>query len=203
MVQKYLVAKGITDEKILQAFLEVPRHLFVDEAIRGKAYSNVALPIGEKQTLSQPYTVAFMTQLLHVSAHHRVLEIGCGSGYQAAILSKLASQVFSVEIIALLAQKAKKLMKELKLRNVHIKTYDGTLGWKEHAPFDRIIITAAAPDIPDTLIKQLARDGRIVAPVGTIKRQTLKVLQRDADHSIVEDYGSFNFVPLSGRFGWG
>ncbi len=202
MVQKNLVAKGITDEKILQAFLEIPRHLFVDEAMQGKAYANVSLPIGEKQTMSQPYTVAYMTQLLQVESHHKVLEIGCGSGYQAAILSKLASQVFSVEIINSLAQKAKKLIRELKLRNVHIKTYDGSLGWKEHAPFNRVIITAAAPDIPAPLIKQLAKDGRLVAPIGTLKRQTLKVLQRDDDQSLIEDYGSFNFVPLSGRFGW-
>jgi protein-L-isoaspartate(D-aspartate) O-methyltransferase len=202
MVQKQLVAKGITDDRILQAFLEVPRHLFVDEALRGKAYSNVSLPIGEKQTMSQPYTVAFMTQLLQVEAHHKVLEIGCGSGYQTAILSKLASQVFSVEIIESLAQKAKKLIRELKFRNIHIKAYDGTLGWREQAPFDRIMITAAAPDIPNPLIKQLANKGRMVAPIGTVKRQTLKAVQRDEDRSIVEDYGSFNFVPLSGRFGW-
>ncbi len=202
MVQKHLVAKGIMDEKILQAFLEIPRHLFVDEAMQGKAYANVSLPIGEKQTMSQPYTVAYMTQLLQVESHHKVLEIGCGSGYQAAILSKLASQVFSVEIINSLAQKAKKLIRELKLRNVHIKRYDGSLGWKEHAPFNRVIITAAAPDIPAPLIKQLAKDGRLVAPIGTLKRQTLKVLQRDDDQSLFEDYGSFNFVPLSGRFGW-
>lgn len=202
MVQNHLIAKGINDQKILQAFLEVPRHLFVDEALQGKAYSNVSLPIGEKQTMSQPYTVGFMTQLLQVEPHHKVLEIGSGSGYQAAILSNLAAQVFSIERIASLAEKAQKTIKALKIKNVHIKAFDGTLGWKDYAPFDRIIITAAAPEIPNPLVMQLGNDGRMVVPVGTEKRQTLKVLQKNKYKTIMEDYGSFNFVLLLGRYGW-
>ncbi len=202
MVQNQLVSKGINDKRILQAFLEVPRHLFVDEALHGKAYANTSLPIGEKQTMSQPYTVAFMTQLLQVESDHKILEIGSGSGYQAAILSKLAAQVFSIERVNFLAEKAQKILNKLRIRNVHIKAFDGTLGWKEYAPFDRIIVTAAAPSIPDPLIKQLSKNGRLVVPVGTEKRQTLQVIQKNKEKIAIEDYGSFNFVPLLGRYGW-
>ena len=202
MVQKQLVARGITDDKVLQAFLDVPRHLFVQEALRGKAYTDAALPIGEKQTISQPYTVALMTQLLKPEPHHKVLEVGTGSGYQAAILAKLAKHVYSIERIPALAVHAQNTLAKIGMKNVHVKAFDGTFGWKSASPFDRIIVTAAAPEIPDPLIKQLTDGGRIVIPVGTERRQKLFVVMKSEGEIIMEEHGVFVFVPLLGHYGW-
>jgi len=202
MVEKQLIIRGIHDERVLQAFRDIPRHHFVQEALRGKAYTDAALPIGEKQTISQPYTVAIMTELLQVEADHKVLEIGTGSGYQAAILSRLAKHVYSIERIAVLAVRAQNALAKLGIKNVHVKAFDGTFGWKGLSPFDRIIVAAAAPEIPETLIEQLNDEGRIVIPVGTTKRQTLTTLDKMGDERIIEEHGTFSFVPLLGRFGW-
>ncbi len=202
MVERQLVACGIKNERVLQAFLDVPRHYFVQEALRGKAYADAALPIGEKQTISQPYTVAIMTELLAVESHHKVLEIGTGSGYQAAILSRLAKSVYSLERIPILAVKAQKTLSQLEIKNVHIKALDGTFGWKGVSPFDRIIVTAAAPEIPEPLVDQLNDEGRLVIPVGAAKMQKLIVLIRHGKERTLEEHGDFSFVPLLGRFGW-
>ncbi len=202
MVETQLVARGITDEKVIQAFLDVPRHYFVQEALRRKAYADASLPIGEKQTISQPYTVAIMTQLLDVKSHHKVLEIGTGSGYQAAILSRLAKSVYSLERIPILAVKAQSILSKLGIKNVHVKALDGTFGWKGVSPFERIIVTAAAPEIPELLVEQLTDDGRLVIPVGTARMQKLMVLIKQESERTMEEHGTFSFVPLLGRFGW-
>ncbi|MEW5806266.1 MAG: protein-L-isoaspartate(D-aspartate) O-methyltransferase [Acidobacteriota bacterium] len=203
MVMEQLIWKGITDERVLQAFSDIPRHLFVQEALRNKAYADCALPIGEKQTISQPYTVAIMTELLQVEPHHRILELGTGSGYQAAILSRLAAQVYSVERIAILAEKAQEIVVQLGIKNIHIKTFDGTYGWREFSPFDRIIVTAAAPNIPEPLVEQLSgEEGKLVIPVGSEKRQMLVRLIKRGEERIIEEHGQCTFVPLLGRYGW-
>jgi protein-L-isoaspartate(D-aspartate) O-methyltransferase len=202
MVEQQLRRRGIRDERVLAAMEKVERHLFVDEHMQDRAYDDCALPIGEGQTISQPYMVALMTELLELRGDERVLEIGAGSGYQAAVLSLLASEVFTVERIESLALRAKSLLERLGYTNVHVITGDGTLGLPEHSPFDGIIATAAAPKIPDALIQQLSMSGRLVIPVGSRFSQVLYQIKKTP--SGINTFTSIPcvFVPLVGKNGW-
>ena len=204
MVKKQLAARHITDRRVLDAMREIPRHLFVDEQFQDSAYDDNPIPIGYDQTISQPYIVAFMTQALGLPPDKQavVLEIGTGSGYQAAILSYLAHQVYSVERIVTLAQKAKSVLDELGVANVEIKVDDGGYGWLEHSPYDGIIVTAGAPEIPAPLKVQLKDGARLIAPVGPKKQQQLLCLQRQGDQIVQETLAPVAFVPLLGEHGW-
>ena len=202
MVEDQLISRGIRDSKVNAAMGKVPRHLFVEEALQTQAYSDHPLPIGEKQTISQPYMVALMTEALQLTGKEKILEIGAGSGYQTAILAEIAKQVFSIERILSLAMKARKLIQDLGYSNVEIKFSDGTQGWVEESPFDAIIVTAGAPDIPQPLIDQLAMDGRLVIPVGNSSSQDLIRLTRTEKGISREDLGGCRFVKLIGRYGW-
>ena len=202
MVQTQLVPRGIRDPKVLYAMRKVPRHLFVEEALQNQAYGDFPLPIGEQQTISQPYIVAFMTEALELIGEEKVLEIGTGCGYQAAILAELAPEVFSIERIHILASHARRTLESLRYFNVNIKVGDGTLGWPEEAPFDAIIVTAAAPAIPRPLLDQLAMGGRLVIPVGDLHSQTLEVVHKTPE-GLKHDYrGGCRFVKLIGSYGW-
>ncbi len=202
MVEKQLIRRRIRDPAVLEAFRQIPRHRFVEEALQEKAYGDYALPIGFGQTISQPYIVALMTELLRLPPDARVLEIGTGSGFQSAILSRVAAQVYSIERIPQLAQRAQAILKSLKISNVHIKVFDGTYGWKEPAPFHGILISAGAPKIPPSLEDQLVDGGRLILPVGGKDTQTLKLLIKEAGRTRVEEHGRCVFVKLIGRFGW-
>jgi len=202
MVDRHVAARGISDARILQAMREVPRHLFVAPVVASKAYGPGALPIGANQTISQPYIVARMIELLDLSGTEKVLEVGTGTGYQAVVLSKLASKVFSIERVSELAARATDLIRALKIPNISVKVFDGTYGWSDQAPFDRIIIAAAAPEVPQPLIQQLARTGVMVLPIGSEKNQRLARVRRVGTSVQIEDYGTAEFVPLVGRFGW-
>lgn len=202
MVDYQLIPRGIKDERVLAAMRKVPRHLFVPEYIRHSAYEDMALPIGEDQTISQPYMVAIMTELLELKGNEKVLEIGTGSGYQAAILAELAKEVYTIERFHSLAEEARKRIRELGYDNVYIIVGDGTKGLEEKAPFDRIIVTAAAPRIPEPLINQLTEGGIIVAPVGERFSQVL-IKGRKEKGNIIEEYHTpCVFVPLVGEYGW-
>jgi len=197
-----LSLKGIHDAAILKAIGEVERHNFVPEAMKHHAYKDVALPIGYGQTISQPYTVAFMTQTLRLKSESRVLEVGTGSGYQAAILLNMGMEVYSIERNVDIFYKTRKLLDELGLR-VNTKCGDGTLGWEEYAPFDGIIVTAGSPSVPKSLKKQLAVGGRMVIPVGDKISQYLKIVTKiDEEKFEIKDIPEFAFVPLIGREGW-
>ncbi len=203
MVQEQLIAKGIRDERVLRTMGVVPRHYFVDQAFWPRAYGDHPLPIGHDQTISQPYIVALMTQELSPSEGDRILEIGTGSGYQAAVLSLLGCEVYTVERHPELTERAKNILKRLDIRNVHFRVGDGSIGWKEKAPFDGIVVTAGAPDIPDELLEQLDIGGRIIIPVGTLQSQRLvKVVRRK---KIIERHEMIgcSFVPLVGDRAWG
>jgi protein-L-isoaspartate(D-aspartate) O-methyltransferase len=198
-----LVKKGITDQRVIDAMLNIPRHLFVEEAMAAHAYGDGSLPIGEKQTISQPYIVAKMTQLLALTGNERVLELGTGSGYQASVLATLADRVYTVERIRPLALRARKVLDHLRLLNVNLRIGDGTEGWPEEAPFDAILVTAGAPEVPECLIDQLAPGGRLVIPVGDRVDQQLVLIRRENDGSLtrMEEDGC-RFVRLIGRNGW-
>lgn len=202
MVADQIAARGVRDARVLRAMERVPRHLFVPKHDAPCAYEDRAMPIGCAQTISQPYMVALMCELLDVEPHHRVLEVGAGSGYQAAVLAQLAAEVYAVEIVPELVTGAQRLMRDLGYDNVHIQVSDGTLGLPEAAPFDRIIVAAAAPAIPPPLVDQLVGGGRIVAPVGSRETQTVRVGTK-LPHGL-ETYDSIGcvFVPLRGRHGW-
>jgi len=202
MVKQQIAARGVSDRRVLQAMLTVPRHLFVPEDIRHRAYDDTPLPIGSGQTISQPFMVAWMTELLRVEKDHRVLEIGTGSGYQAAILAELAAEVFSVEKRAELASEAQERLSALGYRNIRIRVGDGTLGWPEEAPFDGIVVTAGAPSVPQPLLEQLAEGGRLVIPIGSSGMQMLTVVEREGNRYRTREEGSCVFVPLVGKFGW-
>lgn len=202
MVERHVAAKGVRDERVLQAMREVPRHLFVPQVMQAKAYGPGALPIGAKQTISQPYIVGRMIELLELSGREKVLEIGTGTGYQAVVLSKLCAKVFSIERINELALRAAELIRELKVYNASVKVFDGTYGWSDQAPFDRIIVAAAAPQVPDPLVQQLARTGKMILPIGDGKNQRLARVTRVGTGTQIEDCGSAEFVPLIGKFGW-
>ena len=197
-----LSEKGITDIFVLKAISEVERHKFVPKAMKHHAYEDVALPIGYGQTISQPYTVAFMTQSLGLKAMAKVLEIGTGSGYQGAILEKMGIEVFSIERNMDIYLNTRKLLDELGLR-IHTKCGDGTIGWEEFAPYDGIIVTAGSPSVPESLKKQLKIGGRLVIPVGSKNSQMLKIITKLNDNEFdIHDVPEFSFVPLIGREGW-
>jgi protein-L-isoaspartate(D-aspartate) O-methyltransferase len=202
MVQEQLVARGIKDKRVLDAMMKVPRHLFVEEGLWHQAYGDFPLPIGQGQTISQPYIVALMTEALQLTGDDKVLEIGTGSGYQGAILAELTNQVLSIERISSMASKARKVLDELGYANVLIRVSDGTLGWQEEAPFAGIVVTAGAPEIPPTLMQQLQVGGRLVIPVGDEYSQTLlKVVKQERGYK-EEDLGGVRFVKLIGNHGW-
>jgi len=202
MVQKQIEARGITDPGVLSAMRTVPRHLFVDEALMDQAYGDFPLPIGDQQTISQPYIVAEMTEALQLSEEDRVLEIGTGSGYQAAILAKLAYRVYTIERIHSLYLKTRKLFDKLYYYNIVTKYSDGTAGWRDESPFDAIIVTAGAPDIPEVLVNQLAVHGRLVIPVGDQYSQSLIKLYKDEGGVRKTNLGGCRFVKLVGECGW-
>jgi protein-L-isoaspartate(D-aspartate) O-methyltransferase len=202
MVERHVAARGVRDARVLQAMRDVPRHLFVPPLVVSKAYGPGALPIGAKQTISQPYIVARMIELLELTGREKVLEIGTGTGYQAAVLSRLCAKVFSIERINELALRASELFRTLHIHNAAVKVFDGTYGWSDQAPFDRIIVAAAAPSVPDPLVQQLARTGRMILPIGPEKNQRLALVTRVGTNVHIEDCGSAEFVPLVGRFGW-
>ena len=199
MVERQIVRRGVADPAVLKAMRQTPRHLFVPEAERPRAYEDRPLPIGHRQTISQPYIVASMSELLDVRAGDRVLEIGTGSGYQAAILSQLAARVYSIEIVEALARVATERLSTLGYANVSIRAGDGYQGWPEQAPFDRIILTAAPPEVPEALLAQLKNGGRLVAPVGR-EWQELVVVEKDAEGKISERVQyAVMFVPMVPR----
>ena len=205
MVETQLKARDISDPRVLKAMADIPRHLFVDEGLMDQAYNDNALPISEHQTISQPYIVALMTQALELKGRERVLEIGTGSGYQTAVLASLSDRVFSIERIASLAAGARKILDALNFYNVAIRVGDGSYGWKEEAPFDAIITTAAVPDTPRHLLEQLVPGGRMVVPVGNREVQTLYKFTRSAENPEEikkEDLGGCRFVSLIGESGW-
>jgi protein-L-isoaspartate(D-aspartate) O-methyltransferase len=193
--------RGITDALILRSMSTVKRHLFVPEPFTRRAYEDSALPIGRMQTISQPYTVAFMTQALGVKPGDKVLEIGTGSGYQAAILAEMGARVFTIERHVELLSAARKLFDVLKYR-IASKAGDGTVGWSEFAPFNGIIVTAGAPNVPEPLLKQLADGGKLVIPVGDLDMQTLLVVTRIGERFEQREIHGFKFVPLIGKMGW-
>jgi protein-L-isoaspartate(D-aspartate) O-methyltransferase len=203
MVDSQIISRGIKDTRIINAMKKVPRHLFLDEALRSQAYEDYPSPIGEKQTISQPYIVALMTDLLQLKGDEKVLEIGTGSGYQAAVLAELVDQVYSIERIPALAKRARKLLDELKYTNIVITIDDGTLGWREHSPYDGIIVTAAAPYLPETLLGQLKTGCKLVIPIGEEYVQDLIVYTKeDSGEYSKENYGGCRFVKLIGNQGW-
>jgi protein-L-isoaspartate(D-aspartate) O-methyltransferase len=197
-----LKSRGIRDERVLRAMEDVPRHLFVPDALAAKAYGDHALPIGEMQTISQPYMVARMTELLEVDKDSTVLEIGAGSGYQTAVLSAVAGRVFAIERIGDLARKAQANIRKLGCYNATVKWFDGTIGWSDHAPYDGILVAAGGPEIPEPLVAQLATGGRLVIPVGDTERQTLVRVIKTQTGREVEEHGLCQFVKLIGRHGW-
>lgn len=202
MVKEQIEARGIRNERVLAAMRKVPRHEFIPEALRDSAYSDNALPIGEGQTISQPYMVAIMTELLDLIGTERVLEIGTGSGYQSAVLAELCEKVYTVERVKPLAEKARAALDRLGYSKVAIKVYDGTYGWKDMAPFDAIIVTAAAPEIPQALVEQLKVGGRMVIPVGERFSQMLVKLIKTPEGPVTEKSIPCVFVPLIGAHGW-
>lgn len=202
MVRQHIEARGVRDPRVLEAMRSVPRHLFVKPHLRTQAYVDFALPIGQEQTISQPFVVARMTELLAVEPHHAVLEIGTGSGYQTAILALLARCVYSLERLADLTHQAIDRMRVLDLGNVKIQTFDGTVGWSNVAPFDRILVTAGAPQAPKPLLDQLKESGRMVIPEGDRGQQELVLYTKTAEGLERRVGEAVSFVPLIGRFGW-
>jgi len=202
MVIEQVVGRGIVDPKVISAMEQIPRHLFAPASLLSQAYGDSALPIGEGQTISQPFIVAYMSEALELKGNERVLEIGTGSGYQTAILSRLAARVYSVERIRSLLEKARKVLDQIDCRNVLTKLFDGTYGWKEESPFDAIIVTAAAPSLPPPLGEQVKTGGVVVIPIGDQKEQRLVRLRKGRRGFIKEDLRECNFVALVGEHGW-
>jgi protein-L-isoaspartate(D-aspartate) O-methyltransferase len=202
MVETQLIVRGIYDPRVLAAMRKVPRHVFIDEALRDQAYNDHPLPISERQTISQPYIVALMTEALNIQSEEKVLEIGTGSGYQTAILAELANRVFTVERILSLSQRARQILQELGYRNVALKVGDGTLGWEEEAPYDAILVSAGAPQVPQALVDQLAMGGRLVVPVGDHLSQELILVESIAEGIRKTNLGGCRFVDLIGKAGW-
>ena len=202
MVERQIAARGIHDPRVLAAMLEIPRHLFIPPPYDRAAYDDNPLPIGSGQTISQPYIVALMTELLHPKATDNVLEIGAGSGYQAAILSRLVQRLTTIERITTVADLARRNLKSIGIDNVVVIEGDGTLGYPDNAPYDGIIITAATPDVPQPLIEQLADGGTLVAPVGGRDIQDLITIHKQGRSFMQESHGGVRFVPLIGQHGW-
>jgi len=202
MVEDQIISRGIKDENVIRAMKTVPRHLFVNPTMKNRAYVDSALPLSSGQTISQPYIVAYMTETLNLTGKERVLEIGTGSGYQAAILAEIAEKVFTIERYPDLAVKARKLLEDLGYNNIVVSTGDGTLGWHKFAPYDRIIVTAGAPDVPLILLDQLIDEGIMVTPVGGKHRQEMQIIKKEGDkYSVTKSIGCL-FVPLVGIHGW-
>ena len=203
MVERLRDHYGIRDEKVLEAMRNVPRHFFVTEALRGRAYDDNALPINLNQTISQPFIVARMTELLELTKQSRVLEIGAGSGYQTAILAQLASQVYAIERLGELAREAHDRIRALGIYNATVKAFDGTLGWSAHGPYDAILVAAGGPRIPDPLVAQLKVGGRLVIPIGSTResQKLVRIIKTETKPKI-EEHGSCQFVPLIGQHGW-
>ena len=200
-----LEARGIKDKRVLDAMAAIPREAFVEEALRSKAYGDAPLPIGDKQTISQPWIVARMCELVSRDGAGRVLEIGSGSGYHAAVLGRLFEQVYSVERLEVLSRRARATVRALGIENVHFKIFDGSYGWSEFAPYRAIVVTAAAPDVPKPLLDQLADGGHLVLPIGESQganEQTLVRVTRRGSEFVRENAGSCRFVPLVGKFGF-
>ncbi|MBW1923286.1 MAG: protein-L-isoaspartate(D-aspartate) O-methyltransferase [Deltaproteobacteria bacterium] len=202
MVRTQLIPRGIKDKGVLAAMEKIPRHRFVEEALVGEAYNDHPLPIGHKQTISQPYIVALMTEALELTGREKTLEIGTGSGYQTAILAELSGKVCTVERIRALMLQARKILAELGYTNILFKAFDGTLGWEEHAPYDAIIVTAGAPKIPEPLIEQLAERGRLVIPTGNRFSQELIKITKIKGKLVQKSLGGCRFVNLVGIHGW-
>lgn len=203
MVERLRDHYGIRDPRVLGAMAEVPRHVFVPEALQGRAYGDHALPIDANQTISQPYIVARMTELLEAEKTSRVLEIGAGSGYQTAVLARVAGQVYAIERIADLARQAQARIRSLGIYNATVKCFDGTMGWSAHAPYDAVLVAAGGPRVPEPLLAQLKLGGRLVLPVGE-SRESQKLVRviRTEEGFQHEEHGSCAFVPLIGRHGW-
>lgn len=203
MVEEQLVRRDITDPRVLEVMAELPRHIFVDKGLRGRAYGDHPLPIGQGQTISQPYIVAFMTQALRLQGDEKVLEVGTGSGYQAAVLARLCENVFTIERVPALARRARRAWDELDIHNIAMRIGDGTLGWSQYAPYDGILVTAAGPRVPEPLLEQLHEEGsRLVIPVGGQGFQKLKIITRDGEDYQEREESGVSFVPLLGRHGW-
>jgi protein-L-isoaspartate(D-aspartate) O-methyltransferase len=202
MVQEQIIARGISDSRVIAAIRKIPRHLFIDPGIVNRAYDDSALPIGEKQTLSQPYMSARMTEALKLTGSEKVLEVGTGSAYQTALLAEICFNVFSVEKIRGLSRKARLLLDQLGYQNIALHVGDGTIGWSEHAPYDAIIVTAGAPSAPKPLLDQLSIGGRMVIPVGEEQGQTLIRVTRTRSSFKEEQLGDCKFVKLLGKYGW-
>jgi protein-L-isoaspartate(D-aspartate) O-methyltransferase len=202
MVEHHIRRRGVSDQRLLAAMAQIPRHLFVPDSERFTAYEDMPIPIGSGQTISQPYMVALMTELLQLKGHERVLEIGAGSGYQAAILAELAAEVHSVERFECLAERARTALSALGYQNVTIVVGDGTIGYPDKAPYDRIIVTAAAPKVAQPWLDQLADDGRLVLPLGQRWSQVLTLVIKHGDRIDQESHGGCVFVPLVGEHGW-
>jgi protein-L-isoaspartate(D-aspartate) O-methyltransferase len=202
MVQEQIAARGIDDARVIAALRKIPRHLFVDPGIVNRAYDDSALPIGEKQTLSQPYMAAHMTAALRLAGQEKALEIGTGSGYQTALLAELCFNVFSVERLRSLSHKARRLLDHLGYQNIALHVGDGTIGWSEHAPYDAILVAAGAPAAPKPLLEQLASGGRLVIPVGDEQAQNLLRITRTQTGFEEEQLGECKFVRLLGKYGW-
>lgn len=203
MVERQVIGRGISDKRVIDAMLTVPRHKFVEEALEGQAYQDVPLPIGEKQTISQPYMVAVMSEALVLEGTETVLEVGTGSGYQAAVLALIADRVFSLERIPALARRARKVLDGCGFSKVNIRVADGTLGWRDMSPFDAIVVTAGAPEVPQDYLSQLAIGGRLVIPVGNRDDQILMRITRTGKQEYKEEKMlGCRFVPLIGNHGW-
>jgi protein-L-isoaspartate(D-aspartate) O-methyltransferase len=203
MIERLRDHYGIRDASVLEAMRTVPRHFFVPEALRGRAYGDHALPISANQTISQPYIVARMTELLELDQQSRVLEIGAGSGYQTAVLAKIAAQVYAIERIGDLAREAQLRIREIGIHNATIKCFDGTMGWNANAPYDAILVAAGGPVVPEPLVAQLKTDGRLVVPVGqTRESQVLIRVIKTETGTKTEEHGPCAFVPLIGTHGW-
>jgi len=202
MVQEQIIGRGIDNPRIISAMRRIPRHLFVDAGLVNRAYDDCALPIGEKQTISQPYMAARMTEALALKGQEKVLEIGTGSGYQSALLAELCFNVFSVEKIRALARRSRDLLDRLEYHNIATQVGDGSIGWSEHAPYDGIIVAAAAPELPRPLIEQLAIGGKLIIPLGDEESQVLRLVHRTKAGFEESQLGDCRFVKLWGKFGW-
>lgn len=202
MIEEHVIDRGIKDMRVIEVMRRLPRHLFVKDSLGHKAYGDHPLPIGEGQTISQPYIVAAMSEALQLQGEERVLEIGTGSGYQTAVLAELAAQVFTIERVKSLSQHAKVLLDGLGYTNINFKVFDGTYGWRDRGPYDCLVITAAAPHVPRVLVEQVKDGGRIVAPVGGAENQELIVLTRHGSQVRQRRLSLCNFVPLIGKYGW-
>src|SRR5438552_7388534 len=202
MVEEQLAHRGITDERVLAAMRRVPRHLFVEEPLRDRAHGDHPLPIGEEQTISQPYIVGLMSQLLELRGPEKILEVGTGSGYQTAVLAELARRVCTIERLPRLAERARALLEQLGYDNVWVRVGSGTLGWPDEAPFDRILVTAGGPSIPPPLFQPLGEGGRMVVPVGDVANHTLTVVEKVRGEMKTQLCGDCKFVKLVGKYAW-